>query len=322
VSDSLAAVPTVGTHVTLRVATPVGPISVVGEVVEADSEQWSVRRRDGSIALVAVTSIEAGREVPAGRSATTPVVELQQIAAFGWRAQETVRLGEWLLRASGGFTQRANSVLAVGDPPGDLESALDRASGWYAERGLPLLVLQADEASPTGLVEALVERGFTPRSETYLMTGEVAHALRGMPDVVRSAVETGLTLRYDDVPDDAWYACYAESAKPITDAGSAVMQSHPSALFASLRDGERVVAVARAAVDARWAGLFAVAVASDRRREGLGAAVTLAALKEAARRGGRHAYLQVEERNEPAVALYRRLNLKVHHSYRYWVAPA
>lgn len=320
-TDSLAATPAVGTQVTLRVATPVGPISVVGEVVEADSQQWSVRRRDGSVALVAVSSIEAGREVPAGRSATTPVAELQQIAAFGWRAQETVRLGDWLLRASSGFTQRANSVLTVGDPGCDLDAALDRAADWYAERGLPLLVMQTEGASPVGLVEALVEREFDPRSETYLMTGEVAHALRGMPDVVRSAVATGLELRYDDLPDDSWYACYAVSAKPVTDAGRAVIQEHPNVLFASLRDGDRVLAVARAAVDARWAGIFAVAVADDRRRQGLGAAVTLAALKEAARRGGRHVYLQVEESNGAAVALYRRLNLKVHHSYRYWTSP-
>jgi ribosomal protein S18 acetylase RimI-like enzyme len=143
-----------------------------------------------------------------------------------------------------------------------------------------------------------------------------------MPDVVRSTVATGLELRYDDVADEGWYACYAESAKPVTVAGRVVMQAHPSVLFASLRDADRAVAIARAAVDARWAGIFAVAVAPDRRREGLGAAVTLAALKEAARRGGRHVYLQVEERNEPAVALYRRLNLKVHHNYRYWAVPA
>jgi ribosomal protein S18 acetylase RimI-like enzyme len=308
--------------VTLRVLTPVGPISVVGEIVEADSESWSVRRRDGSIAHVAVASIEARREVPPGRSATTSVSELQQIAAFGWRAQETVRLGEWLLRASGGFTSRANSVLAVGDPGCELDDALDRAAEWYAERDLPLVVMQTDDASPAGLAERLAARAYEPVRNTHLMTGEVAHALRGMPDVVRSAVATGLELRLDDAPDDGWYAGYSDGGRPLSEAGRAVIEAHPNVVFASFVDRDRVVAVARAAVDARWAGVFAVAVAGDRRREGLGAAVTLAALKEAARRGGRHVYLQVEADNEPALALYRRLNLKVHHNYRYWSAAS
>jgi N-acetylglutamate synthase len=313
----LAPVPSPGTQVTLRVATPVGPISIVGEIVEADEQQWSVRRRDGSVAVVDVATIEAQREVPPGRSATSTVAEVQQVAAFGWRARETVRMGDWLLRASSGFTQRANSVLAVGEPGVDIDLALDRAADWYAERGLPLLVMQSDGGSAEGLVERLAARGCEPRSETHLMTGEVAHVLRAMPGAVAA---TGLDVRLEDAPDDVWYACYAESARPLTDAGRLVMEEHPAVVFASLREGDRAVAVARAAVDERWTGLFAVAVVGDRRRQGLGAAVTLAALKEAARRGGRHVYLQVEAHNAPAVELYRRLNLRVHHDYRYWTA--
>ncbi|HVT21781.1 MAG TPA: GNAT family N-acetyltransferase [Mycobacteriales bacterium] len=313
-------VPSVGTQVTLRVATPVGPISVVGEIVAADAEHWSVRRRDGQVAEVAVASIEARRVVPPGRSATTSAQEIEQLAAFGWRAVETARLGEWLLRASGGFTQRANSALAIGDPGVELDRAIELVSDWYAERDLPALVMQPDGLGPEGLPERLAERGWRARSETLVMTGEVAHALRAMPDAV-AAASSGLTLRLDDAPDDAWYAGYAES-RATSQAARQVIETHPSVVFASLRDGVRAVAVARAAVDARWTGLAAVTVAPERRRQGLGAAVTLAALKEAARRGGRHVYLQVEADNDPAIALYRRLNLRPHHGYRYWAPPS
>lgn len=311
-------VPGPGTAVTLRVATPVGPISVVGEIVSADSERWKVRRRDGEVVEVSVASIEAKRVVPPGRAATTSAVEIEQIAAFGWRAVETVRLGDWLLRASEGFTRRANSVLAIGDPGDELDRALATVSDWYAERGQPPVVMIAEGASPPGLADALVERGWSSLSHSHVMTGEVAHALRAMPDAARRAVDAGLVLRLDDTPDDAWYACYAEGAKPVTGAARQVLESHPAVLFASLRDGDRAVAVARANVDARWTGIAAVRVSEDRRRSGLGAAIALAACKEAARRGGRHVYLQVEVDNVAAIELYRRLNLRVHHDYRYW----
>src|SRR5438270_176346 len=46
-------------------------------------------------------------------------------------------LGEWLLRAAGGFTGRANSALAAGDPGMPLPQAVDQVCRWYAARGLP-----------------------------------------------------------------------------------------------------------------------------------------------------------------------------------------
>jgi ribosomal protein S18 acetylase RimI-like enzyme len=304
------------------VATPVGPISVVGEIISADSERWAVRRRDGEVADVSVAAIEAKRVVPPGRSVTTSAAEIEQIAAFGWRAVETVRLGEWLLRGSAGFTQRANSALAIGDPGVGLDRAIELVGEWYGERGLPALVMQPDGVSPAGLADRLAERGWTARSHTHVMTGEIAHALRAMPEAVSGVLASGLTLQLAETPDEAWYACYRYGAAPVGDAGRQVIETHPAVVFGSLRDGERTVAVARAAVDARWAGLAAVAVSADRRRQGLGAAITLATLKEAARRGGRHVYLQVEASNAPAIALYERLNLRTHHDYRYWAAPS
>jgi GNAT superfamily N-acetyltransferase len=178
--------------------------------------------------------------------------------------------------------------------------------------------MQIDGASPDGLAEELRAGAWQQGVEVHLMTGEVAHALRAMPSAITEVTRLGLDLRLADAPDDAWYACYLGGPEPIAAAGRQVVEQHPAAIFASLREGERAVAVARAAVDARWVGLFAVAVAPQHRRQGLGAAITLATLKAAAGHGGRHVYLQVETSNLAAVALYERLNLRTHHDYRYW----
>ncbi len=56
------------------------------------------------------------------------VPELERLAARTWRGLEEERYGEWLLRAGGGFTGRANSVLVLGDPPAD------RLVSWLAAR--------------------------------------------------------------------------------------------------------------------------------------------------------------------------------------------
>ena len=52
------------------------------------------------------------------------VAALELLAARSWRGLEEERLGDWLLRAAGGFTGRANSVLVVGRPPSGLPETL------------------------------------------------------------------------------------------------------------------------------------------------------------------------------------------------------
>ena len=106
----------VGDTVSLRVVTRAGPTDVVGTLLAASAESLTVRRRDGSVTEIMRASVAAGRVVPPGPSRLVDAGELQRIADRGWRALETAPVGDWLLRASDGFTGRANSALPLGDP--------------------------------------------------------------------------------------------------------------------------------------------------------------------------------------------------------------
>jgi len=303
--------PALGTTVTLQVTTPVGPIGVVGVLVEAAGQTWSIRRRDGSISTVAVASIAAGRVVPPSRATRAPVAEVERIAALGWRALEVEALGEWLLRSSAGFTGRANSALALGDPGRPVASAVDAVESWYADRGRPALCQIPDRDAPAGLSEELDRRGWSTSPVVEVMTAELGHVLRA------AGGSTDLELRLDREPDDDWLANYRQDGDALPPAARLVLTNHPAAVFASYRDGDRAVAIARAVVDDRWAGLFAVEVAPDHRGLGLGVLVSAAALRWAGRRGARRCYLQVTAANAPAIDLYERLGFSRHHSYTY-----
>jgi ribosomal protein S18 acetylase RimI-like enzyme len=311
-------VPQIGTTVTLRVTTPVGPISVVGELVAVDNGRWSIRRRDGAVTLVDTASIEAQRVVPPPKSQLASVVEVEQAAVLGWRALETATLGDWLLRASGGFTSRANSVLTLGDPGLPLAEALAVVRDWYEGRGVSAQLQVIEGGSDPGLAGELAGRGWQVSPRVHVMTGEISHALRALPPEHTAAARD---VQLADAPDDAWIGCYARVGNDASGVAQQQLRNHPAAVFASIRDGDDVLAIARAAVDAKWAGLFAVEVMADHRRRGLGAVVSAAALREAARRGARRCYLQCSVDNTPAVALYSRLNFRVHHDYEYY-SPA
>ena len=115
---------------------------VVGDLVRLDASVAVIDTRDGAVE-VATDSVTIARTAP---PSTADELALQSIAAAGWRAAETGHLGGWLLRATGGFTGRANSVLPLGLPGMPLDDALAQARCWYAERGLPLKLLIPTEA--------------------------------------------------------------------------------------------------------------------------------------------------------------------------------
>jgi ribosomal protein S18 acetylase RimI-like enzyme len=263
---------------------------------------------------VSVESVTHARLVPPAVAHTVGVAELERVMADGWRALEVDRLGDWLLRASGGFTRRGNSALAAGDPGRPLATAVLAIEGWYDAHRLPARVQLPLDTQAAPAADALVGHGWTAEMRVHVMTAELAPVLRAATEA------TTPPARVDDTPDADWLAIYRSEAGPLPDvAPRALLTNHASAGFASIRDGDECLAIARAAVDGRWAGLFAVEVAPAHRRRGLGRAVSVAALRWAAQRGARRAYLQVAHGNDPALGLYQLLGFDLHHDYEHYL---
>ncbi len=108
------------------------------------------------------------------RRSPLDVVELELLAARGWRGTETEPLGAWLLRAGGaGFTSRAHSALAVGDPGRPLPDAVAAVADWYRARGLrPCVQLPGRQARPADT--AFAAAGWERDEDTLVLTVELA----------------------------------------------------------------------------------------------------------------------------------------------------
>lgn len=300
----------IGRVVTMRTVTGGTAADVVGTLVALTPTQVTVRRRDGRTVSIDVSDVTHARVVPPGPAQRIDPLELHQVMAQGWRAPEQATAGGWLLRGAGGFTRRANSALPLvtPPPPGSLAVVED----WYAVRGLPARVQVPATPAFAELDGELAAAGWTSDSRAHVMTSEIGPVLRLAP---AAAVEVAL----DDAPDDAWLATYRQDSGPLPEVARALLTNHPAVVFASIREDGECRAIARASVDGRWAGLFAVEVQPPHRRRGLGRAVSFAALQWAARHGARRCYLQTSDDNDSAIALYRSLGYDVHHDYRHWV---
>jgi ribosomal protein S18 acetylase RimI-like enzyme len=249
------------------------------------------------------------------------MTDLERVAAAHWRGTEEEWLGDWLLRAAGGFTGRANSALPLGDPGLPLDDALAVVTRWYRDRGLPPMIavpalLDADGPGHD-LDEHLARRSWAFRSgPAFFMVADLPLA------VPADGPMGGRAVQVSPEPDDAWAARYHYRGQDhLPPVARQVLTSAREQSFVSVRDGDEVLAIARLSIAAGWAGLTAVEVHPGHRRQGLGVAVTAAACLVAERRGIPCVFLQVEVDNAPAQALYERLGFRYSHRYHYRVAP-
>ncbi|WP_405753752.1 GNAT family N-acetyltransferase [Streptomyces sp. NBC_01020] len=320
----------------------------VGVLTSWDDGVLSITQRSGVSVRIPESALVAGKTVPPaparrrGPSATFP--ELARAASRAWQPVESEQLGDWQLRAAveevpsearrrgaevgrrEGFTRRANSVLPLGDPGRPLDEALEQVTAWYAERGLPayVQVSTGHEGTQELLAAALEQRGWTREVSALVRIG----ALAPIGDPVRPLDDAVSRVALSRTFDTSWLARYQRfgtADSGTADSGTAdpavakVLGSGPSTWFASVAGpGDVPAAIGRCVIDGRWAGFMAVEVDPAARRQGLASAVMTALARRALDEGASAAWLQVEEDNAGARALYDGMGFRTHHSYHHY----
>ena len=293
---------------------------VVGELVLVEPEAVTVRGPHGDV-VVPRSAVVAVRVVPPRPSRPAPPhraltpESLQRLMVAGNPPIETDWIGGWLLRAAGGFTGRANSMLPLGDPGLPLSEALDHMEAWYHTRGLPPLVTVygylEENLSVDSISRLLLGRGYQIFQPTRVMSAPVTRDLAwpGLPLGYR--VE-----RIDRLTEDV----LAVSEGRVDEFGATarrVLEGPPSQAFLCVYDDAGPVAVVRVPIHDGWAGLFGLHVLPAHRDRGLGRQLTDAALAYASGMSASAMYLQVTEDNSAARRLYESAGFTDHHAYCY-----
>jgi len=244
------------------------------------------------------------------------VTELEHRAAQTWLGPRSERMGDWLLRAAGGFTGRANSALAAGDPGRPLPDAIDAVVAWYASLGQrAMIAVPSAMTGPAGELDRLLDqRGWTHRdgAAVVMTAGPAAIAGLARPD--------GPPVDVAGEPEEAWLGMYHYRGQALPPVARRLLLSAPWQAFASVRAGGATIAIGRVAADGGWAGLTAIETDPAHRRRGLATAVSAALAAAALSRGATGLYLQVEDENTTAHRLYAGMGFADHHRYHYRVA--
>ncbi|MDG9678302.1 GNAT family N-acetyltransferase [Micromonospora sp. DH14] len=329
----------------------------LGELVELSETHLTLATAQGQLRVPVAQVHRAKRVPPTRRPTAAAVVALERAADEAWPAPTRGRLGDWLLRSAEGWTGRANSALPIGDPDRPLAAAVDAVQRWYAELGQPALVnTPLPLAAPVGA--ELDARGWGTRPPTLVQTAplprlasasadehrgtttdegdaggaptDTADPASGTPDAAAridaaAGAPTGSSAVVDlaTAPSDEWLAIAAGRKGGLPEAARHVLTAVDQVRFAHVYADGTLVAIGRGTVtgQGRWLGLSLIEVLPVARRQGLARRVINELAGWGASGGATHAFLQVEQRNEAAVALYQRLGFVTHHTYLTRVAP-
>ena len=317
----MSELPAIGARVVVRARTGrLGPsggpelTDVIGRLLTTSGLDLSIEDRNGAVTTIRLGDVVALKQVPdrplrrRGASAIS-ADDLTSITSRGWPPVEVEQLGDWILRAAGGFTGRANSVAVIGSPAIGFDAAAARVVDWYASRSMPPLVqVVSGSDGERHFLDAGWRPGNGARDGAVVQVADLLDRYDSSPEV---QIDTELT--------DAWLALYGRVDEDPA-AARAVIGGPATVGFA--RIGDPIHAIARIVVTGEWAGISAVEVLPEHRRQGWAKQLVHGCLAWAVQRGADKAYLQTMRDNTAALALYEPFGFVTHHEYRYLQAPS
>jgi GNAT superfamily N-acetyltransferase len=294
---------------------------VIGWIEALDSVTVRLTTNDATAHLIDRSMIIAARRAPAAAGGGDPrrisAHDLQRHTLPSWLAWHDP-LGEWTLRAGGGFTGRANSCHAVGDPGVSPQQAVERIIAYAAAHGIPPMAQVIQDSLEE---RALADLGWiATREPTAVLVCRLADFLLAGPAHPRMPV----TERLEPDWEEAFHRSRPNSADPRI--VRMILDGSPPRAFAAVAgdqvsDHSELVAIARGHRSADWLGFSSIWTRPDHRRRGLAAAMMAALGHWAARQGARYTYVQVATVNELAFGAYTTLGFVLHHRYRYLAPP-
>ena len=299
----------IGTRVSIRFHDPEGGFRDLVGYLESEN---SLRDRHGEISKfdtekIAFFKVIEEKSHAAGHGAplSIRIQELEKILTTTWPPAHQEYFGKWLLRTSGKFTMRANSVLPTGkspygEPPVNVDEAISHVITHYENHGLvptfsiPLPTYQ-------DLDSKLFDMGWIEKVRAHVMVADISEV---------TPMNSEFAFSVSEHFEDSWLSLQEDHG--VAD----LMRSYP-ALYASVFDGEKLIGVGRTAHADGWSALSRIFIHPEYRGKGISKIIVNSLLNASFEAGVRKSVLQVDIKNETAINLYLSLGFNFHHEYVY-----
>jgi len=224
----------------------------------------------------------------------------------------------WLLRFANEPAKHMRSIHVIGPAQvtPDIDTRLARCEHLYRQKGLPLTLRLTELGDEPALDQALAARGYVRGDETLVMIRELDVPFEQVDPVGAPCKPMAL-------------AQFSETLGRLKNSPEAHIQAHARRMDILAADARartitrmgEPIAVGLAVLEDELVGVFDMAVATRHRRKGWGGLLVCQLMADAAARGARYAYLQVDASNQAACKLYHSMGFQNFYTYWYRCAP-
>lgn len=263
-------------------------------------------------------------EIGAGLIEADQVEAIERATVAAVAPAQVREIGGWIVALDPGTIRRAASAAPLShdpdpDPdPAAIAATLDAIEAAFAQAGLPPAFRLCDAPALEPVRAELAARGYASQQPTLVQVAAVADMAQ--VSATQGGAEPAEVLAS---PDAAWAGVFTgEGFDPVDGANRvAALTRSPDAVYGAVREGEATLAVGVAAFGHGWGSVHGMRTDKARRGEGLAARVLTGLARAANERGIARVFLQVEEANAPARALYARAGFTTAWRYLYWSRP-
>ena len=181
----------------------------------------------------------------------------------------------------------------------------------YAARGVPAAYRLTDDPALGALHSDLRSRGYCAEQPTLFQVARTEDLLQ---------LQAGVPAQVDADAHPNWAAVYtAPGFDPIDGQHRiAALTRSTSAMYAHITQDGAPVAAGVGAYSQGWASIHGMRTVVAQRGQGLARSILRALAQEAQARGIARFFLQVEEENAGAIALYAKAGFTTAWRYHYW----
>jgi N-acetylglutamate synthase len=239
--------------------------------------------------------------------------ELEPCAVAAWPARSVLEMGGWLLRFTDGYSHRGNSVAAVAFESGDLHALVALAEMAYFTRGLSPMFQITPASKPADLEELLIDRGYVLEAPTRVMAADPAR-IKGSGKDARLSSEANAGFKSLVLSGSHSYSDGLERLEIVS-------RIETPRIFATIESGGEAIACGFCTLMNGWAGINLMRTHPAHRRRGLASEIVAALSRWVRKEGASGIYLQVEDANSGARALYAKAGFVDAYPYRFYRAP-
>ncbi len=223
----------------------------------------------------------------------------------------------WVLRASGGDTRRSNTVTAIYPSTLPLAEKVDFCEAWYQRHGQAPMFRLTEVLSPPGLDALLDARGYRREINTVFMSMPLDRPIDA------AAPAPGLRIVERTVPEGIAEVHRLKSSDPALAAIDIARQElwiGPQ-IFLSLRSINGLLCCGMARLENGHVGIFSLRTPPAEQGRGHAKLLVAHLLAWGQAQGAHTAFLQVDENNAAAIAVYTRFGFAPRYPYWQRIGP-